>query len=90
MPKKNVIFFKLTKKQTIPHLIMGKFNSAKIILKPAAEGTGVIAGSSIRTILELGGVKNILSKQLGSKNILNNARATICALKNFKTYNEKA
>ena len=53
-------------------------------LKPASRGTGVIAGSSIRTVLELAGIKNILAKQLGSNNILNNARATILALKKIR------
>jgi small subunit ribosomal protein S5 len=53
-------------------------------MRPAPQGTGVIAGSSIRTVLELVGVKNISAKQLGGKNILNNARATVCALENLK------
>ena len=53
-------------------------------MRPAPQGTGVIAGSSIRTVLELVGVKNISAKQLGSKNILNNARATVSALENLK------
>jgi len=55
--------------------------STSIMLRPAGQGTGVIAGSSIRTVLELGGVRNILAKQIGSSNILNNAKTTILALK---------
>ena len=88
--KKHQIFVQLTNASTISHLTIGNFGSAKALLKPASDGTGVIAGSSIRTILELLGVKNILAKQLGSNNILNNARATICALKNLKTPTEVA
>jgi small subunit ribosomal protein S5 len=88
--KRHLISVKLTKNSTISHLTIGTFGSAKALLKPASEGTGVIAGSSIRTILELVGVKNILAKQLGSNNILNNARATISALKNLKTPAEVA
>jgi small subunit ribosomal protein S5 len=56
------------------------------MLRPASPGTGVIAGGSVRTVLELAGVKNILAKQFGSNNILNNAKATILALTNL---NEK-
>ena len=60
--------------------------AAKLILRPSAPGSGVIAGSSIRTVLELAGIKNILSKQLGSNNLLNNARATIDGLSTLKSY----
>ena len=58
-------------------------------LRPSAPGSGVIAGSSIRTVLELAGIKNILSKQLGSNNLLNNARATINGLSTLRSYNFK-
>jgi small subunit ribosomal protein S5 len=88
--KQHLIFVKLTKHSTITHLTFGNFGSAKVLIKPAFEGTGVIAGSAIRIILELVGIKNILAKQLGSKNSLNNARATICALENIKTPNDVA
>ena len=64
--------------------IRDRFGAARVLIKPASQGTGVIAGSSIRTVLELAGVKNILAKQLGSDNLLNNARATINALQNLK------
>ena len=60
---------------------------AALILRPSAPGSGVIAGSSIRTVLELAGVKNILSKQLGSGNLLNNARATVNGLSTLRSYN---
>ena len=83
--KKNLINVPLTKTKTIPYLIFGHCGACHVILKPAAMGTGIIAGSSIRTVLELAGVSNILTKQLGAKNILNNAKATIYALGNLKT-----
>ena len=83
--KRNLIEIPITKNNTIPHLIIGNFGACSTLIKPASQGTGVIAGSSTRTVLELAGIKNILAKQLGSNNILNNARATICALKNLKT-----
>lgn len=83
--KKNLIIVPITKTNTIPHLTIGRSGACKILIKPASPGTGVIAGSSIRIVLELAGIKNILAKQLGSNNILNNARATIFALENLKT-----
>jgi small subunit ribosomal protein S5 len=84
--KKNVIVVPLTSSNSIPHTINGRFGAAKLILRPSAPGSGVIAGSSIRTVLELAGVKNILSKQLGSNNLLNNARATIDGLNNLRSF----
>jgi len=78
--KKNLITIPLTIKDSIPHVINASFGACKIMLRPASEGTGVIAGGSIRTVLELAGIKNILGKQFGAKNILNNAKATILAL----------
>jgi|TARA_B110000971_G_scaffold217556_1_gene254668 small subunit ribosomal protein S5 len=83
--RRNLITVPITKTQTIPHLTIGNFGACSILIKPAAQGTGVIAGSSTKTVLELAGIKNILSKQLGAGNILNNARATIFALENLKT-----
>nr|YP_010930396.1 ribosomal protein S5 [Ochrosphaera neapolitana]WKK50124.1 ribosomal protein S5 [Ochrosphaera neapolitana] len=84
--KKNIILVPLTSSDSIPHKINGRFGAAKLILRPSAPGSGVIAGSSIRTVLEIAGVKNILSKQLGSNNLLNNARATINGLKALRPY----
>lgn len=80
----NLIKIPLTKAKTIPHIVNGSYGAASIVLRPAAAGSGVIAGSSIRTVLELAGVKNILAKQLRSNNLLNNAQATISALKLLK------
>jgi small subunit ribosomal protein S5 len=89
--KRNVIKVSITTKtSTIKHLTIGYFGACSTLIKPAAQGTGVIAGGSMRTVLELAGIKNILAKQLGSNNILNNARATICALKNLKTLSSVA
>ena len=84
--KKHIISVPLTSSNSIPHQTNGRFGAAKLILRPSAPGSGVIAGSSIRTVLELAGIKNILSKQLGSNNLLNNARATINGLSCLKTY----
>lgn len=83
--RRNLITVPITKTQTVPHLTIGNFGACSILIKPATQGTGVIAGSSTKTVLELAGVKNILSKQLGAGNILNTARATISALENLKT-----
>lgn len=84
--KKHIITVPLTSANSIPHQTNGRFGAAKLILRPSAPGSGVIAGSSIRTVLELAGIKNILSKQLGSNNLLNNARATIDGLASLKSY----
>lgn len=84
--KKNIISVPLTSSSSIPHPTNGRFGAAKLVLRPSAQGSGVIAGSSIRTVLELAGIKNILSKQLGSKNLLNNARATIQGLSTLRSY----
>lgn len=84
--RKNVITVPLTSSNSIPHKIDGRFGAAKLVLRPSAPGSGVIAGGSIRTVLELAGVKNILSKQLGSNNLLNNARATVNGLSNLRSY----
>lgn len=78
--KKNLITIALTKVFSIPHVMEVSYGACQLMLRPAALGTGVIAGGSIRTVLELGGIKNIVAKQFGSKSLLNNAKATILAL----------
>lgn len=78
--KKNIINVPLTLDYSIPHVIKASYGACSIMLRPSSAGTGVIAGGSIRTVLELAGVQNILAKQFGSSNILNNAKATILAL----------
>ena len=81
---KNVIRFWITKSSTINHNVTGKFGACKVILRPSIEGSGVIAGGAVRIVLEVAGVKNVIAKQLGSNNLLNNARASICALDSLK------
>jgi small subunit ribosomal protein S5 len=84
--KKNLITVPLTLQYSVPHVVNASYGACSIMLRPATQGTGVIAGGSIRTVLELAGIRNILAKQFGSSNILNNAKATILALNNL---NEK-
>ncbi|AGI98878.1 ribosomal protein S5 (chloroplast) [Nannochloropsis oceanica] len=79
----NRIQIAMTRTKTIPHKSEASFGAAQVMLRPAAPGSGVIAGGAIRTVLETAGIKNILAKQLRSKNKINNARATLVALSNL-------
>nr|AKE98898.1 30S ribosomal protein S5 [Bangia fuscopurpurea] len=88
--KKHLVTVPLTKSNSIPHPINGISGAAKVILRPSAPGSGVIAGGSVRTVLELSGVQNILAKQLGSNNTLNNARAVLDGLTQLRTFSEAA
>lgn len=81
--KKNMITVNLDG-DTIPHDLKSKFKSAVVYMKPASEGTGIIAGGAIRKVLELAGVKNILTKSLGSTNKLNTAKVTVQALDSLR------
>lgn len=76
--------------KTIPHDVVGEFCGAKVLLRPAVDGTGVIAGGGARAVLNLSGVHNILSKSLGSNNKWNVVHATIAALKMLRTRDECA
>ncbi len=84
--KKHLVEVPITRSSSIPHPVDGAAVGAKVIMRPAAPGTGVIAGGSVRTVLELAGVKNVLAKQLGSNNPLNNARAAVRALASLRTF----
>jgi len=87
--KKNMIKVPLVN-ATIPHQVIGTFGAARVLLKPAAEGTGVIAGGPVRAVLESAGMRNILTKSLGSNNAINMVQATLAGLKSLKTVEEVA
>ncbi len=87
--KKNLVEVSLVN-GTLPHEYITNFGSSKVILKPAVEGTGIIAGGAVRPVLELAGVKNVTAKTLGSRNSRNVVYATIKALKAMRTPEEVA
>ena len=87
---KNVVRVAIVDNRTIPHEAIGVRGASKVMLKPAAEGTGVKAGGPVRAVLELAGVKDILSKSLGSNTKINMAFATLEALKSQRTAEEIA
>ncbi|CDC64316.1 30S ribosomal protein S5 [Clostridium sp. CAG:448] len=87
--KKNMIEVSL-KDTTIPHEVMGVFGAGKVLLKPAAQGTGIIAGGKVRMVLQLAGIKNIRAKCLRSNNPTNVVKATMEGLKSLRTAEEVA
>ena len=82
--KKNLITVPIVN-TSIPHQVLGTAGAGKVLMKPASPGTGVIAGGAVRSILELAGVRDILTKSLGSSNAMNMAQATLSGLKSLKT-----
>lgn len=86
----NIVKLDLVEERTISHDAIGKSGAAKVLIKPAKAGTGIIAGGSVRAILELAGVKDIISKSLGANTKLNTARATMGALKIQKSVDHVA
>ena len=87
--RKNLITVPIFK-TTIPHPITGRSGAGKVMLRPASQGTGIIAGGAVRPVLELAGIENILSKSQGSKSPLNAANATLNALKSLRNFSDVA
>jgi small subunit ribosomal protein S5 len=75
----------MVKGDTFPHYVEGQFGACKVVMKPAPDGTGIVAGGPVRAVLELAGIKNIYSKVYGSRNSINMVRATVNGITNLKT-----
>lgn len=80
---KQSVFEVPRQRETLPHMIVGEFKSARVLMKPAAPGTGIIAGGAVRPILEVAGINDVLSKSLGSKNLLNIVKAVFQGLESI-------
>lgn len=84
LARKNLITIPMTATKTIPHVANGKYRGSKVIMRPAAPGTGVIAGGAMRTIFSLAGINDILSKSIGANNPANVVKATLAAISTLK------
>jgi len=87
---KNLITVPITKSFSIPHEVTAQIGACNVLMKPSIEGSGVVAGGAIRIVLEVAGIKNVIAKQLGSNNLLNNARAAVYALNSLTTLSKVA
>ncbi len=87
---KRSLFRVPTRGTSIPHKVVGKYESSRVLLKPASEGTGVIAGGPVRAVMELSGIQDVLTKTYGSRNAVNVVKATLNALKEINKAREIA
>jgi small subunit ribosomal protein S5 len=88
--RKSLIEVPLIEERTLPHEIIGRFGAARVLLRPASPGTGVIAGGPVRAVLEAAGVRDVLTKTLGTNNPINVVRATMTALMELRDPEERA
>jgi small subunit ribosomal protein S5 len=88
--KKNMFHVPVTENGTVPHEVEGRFGAGRVLIKPAVEGTGVIAGGPVRPLFELAGITNVLSKSLGTSNALNIIKAAAEGLKELSSPEEAA
>ncbi len=88
--KKNMFKVPLTEDGTIPHEVLGEFGAGRVLIKPAVPGTGVMAGGPVRAIMELAGVKNVITKSLGTSNAMNIVKAAAAGLQNMESPAEVA